>query len=60
MKIAVEITASDHRHQEWKKGEKGYVVGFVRGADDVPYSVVVINLKLVMIPLHDIKVLNLG
>ena len=38
-----------------KEGDKGYVHAYVRGADDVPYAVVVTEDKIDMIPISALK-----
>lgn len=42
---------------DYKKGSKGFVDGYVRGADNVPYAVVVIDSskEFVLVPLHDLE-----
>lgn len=43
---------------EWKKGDVGYVDGYCRGGDDVPYAVVIVRERFVMAPLHGLKFLQ--
>lgn len=45
-------------YNDYFEGETGYIDGYVRGGDDVPYAVVVIGDKLVMAPLRHLKVIQ--
>lgn len=51
-KTLVVTNSNDQRHSDWKKGDKGYVDGYVNGADGTPYAVVIIEFKAVLIPLN--------
>lgn len=50
----VEVLA-DIAQETARKGDTGYVIGFVRGADDSPYAVVRIDEIFSMIPLPYLK-----
>lgn len=39
----------------FKKGEAGYLKGFVRGADDRPYAVVMLGGKFLMVSMYSIE-----
>jgi hypothetical protein len=56
-KTRVRIENDDQRYHEYKKGEEGYIDGYVRGGDDSPYAVVVIDARIVMISLTCLKVI---
>lgn len=53
------LITSDDRYNDYKKGDVGYVHGYIRGGDNVPYVVVIIETKIVMVPFHSIEVLLL-
>lgn len=55
-KTEVVITEDDRQYNEFKIGEFGYIDGYIRGGDNVPYAVVVIDHKLRMIPFTCLKV----
>lgn len=53
------ITKSfDAQHGDWQKGEIGYIDGYVRGGNDIPYAAVVINRRIVLINFHSIDVIS--
>lgn len=52
----VKTKSDDHQHQLWKKGESGFIDGYVRGGNDTPYAVVVIADRIEMIPLNVLEV----
>lgn len=52
MRILVRVTADDQINNDYKKGESGIIDGYVRGADGRPYACVVIDTRIVMIPLN--------
>lgn len=52
MRTIVHTNCKDTRYDDWKKGEKGYIDGYIRGGDNTPLAVVVIKERIVMIPLH--------
>lgn len=56
-KTRVFVTSNDVQHKEYSKGDKGYIDGYVRGGDNVPYAVVVIEKRIVMIPIHSLEVI---
>lgn len=41
-----------------KVGDEGYIDGYVRGADNVPYAVVVFGEQLEICPIFNLKVLR--
>jgi hypothetical protein len=43
MKTKIIFTIDDNRYNDWKKGDKGYIDGYLAN-DGVPY-VVIINLR---------------
>jgi len=62
MRSAVTIESDDNRHGEFKKGDKGFVDGYVRGGNDEPLAVVVketkkdsLEFEFVMVPLNMLK-----
>lgn len=55
MKTNVEITNND-QYGSYKKGEKGYIDGYLRAADERPYAAVVVGKKVVLIQLEFLKV----
>ena len=61
MKTEVTIQNDDHEHKEYKKGDFGYVDGYVRGGNNAPLAVVVLettndrNGIFVLVPLHNLK-----
>jgi|2_EtaG_2_1085320.scaffolds.fasta_scaffold37301_2 sugar lactone lactonase YvrE len=57
MKTKVEIKTDVHQCQ-LKKGEKGYIDGYVRAADNRGYAVVVVGERLDFVPLYSLKVLQ--
>lgn len=54
MKTKVRMLHDDSRYNEWKSGEEGYIDGYVRGGDDVPYAVVVLAGRIVFCTFPDI------
>lgn len=58
MKTKVELKNDDQLHNEYKKGEIGYIDGWVRGADGAPYACVVIGERIVMCKANEIQVLH--
>ncbi len=53
------ITATDDpQYNEWKKGEEGYIDGYVRGGEGRPYAAVVIGDRVVLIMPHVLKVVG--
>ena len=53
MKTEVIITADDQRYNDFKKGDRGYVDGYVRGGNNEPLAVVVrTNGSFVLVPLN--------
>lgn len=54
-KLQVNIIGSPD-HCRLKKGDQGYIDGYVRGGDDRPYAVVVCRHIIEMIPLHALEV----
>lgn len=50
-KTKVKVVAADG-YQKAQKGDVGYIDGYIRGADDIPYAVVVFDDCIEMIYLH--------
>lgn len=57
MKTFVEMTGNC-KYGDYKKGDKGYIDGYMRGADGIPNAVVVIGERVVMCYLIHLKVIN--
>lgn len=53
MKTKVRITCDYGKG--YHKGDVGYVDGYYRGGDDIPYAVVVINKRFILIPIYAIE-----
>lgn len=51
----VEMKNDDQMHNDFKKGEKGYIDGYVRGGNNTPFACVVIEDRIVLCPLHALK-----
>ena len=60
MRTRVEFKHNDAEHKEWTKGDKGYIDGYVRGGNGVPFAAVVIGHDIVLAPLHSLKVTGLN
>lgn len=45
-------------HKDWNTGDVGYIDGYCRGGDDVPYAVVIVKGRIVMAHLEAIRVMN--
>lgn len=62
MKTEIVITHDDQQYKQYKKGDFGYVDGYIRGGDNVPYAVIVLittnerHGTFVMAPLHSFKI----
>ena len=48
----------DSPYDDYKEGDVGYVDGYCRGADDIPYAIVIINDSFCMVPLRSLKFLS--
>ena len=48
----------DSPYKDWNSGDVGYVDGYCRGGDDVPYAVVIVKDRIVMAPLETIRVVE--
>ena len=57
MKTKVSIIR-DVNQSQIKKGENGYIDGYITGGDGRPYAVVVVGLLIELIPIHDLLVLE--
>ena len=55
MDIKVKITG-DSPYNEYKEGDNGFVNGYVRGADDIPYAVVIVNSRFSLVPLSCLRI----
>ena len=40
-----------------EEGDEGYIDGYVRGGDDIPYAVVIVGVNIDLCPLHLLIVL---
>lgn len=40
------------------KGETGFIDGYIRGADDCPYAVVIIGSRIVFLSIRSLEVIN--
>ncbi len=49
---------NDDQYGGFKKGETGYVEGFVRGGNEVPLICIVTGNKIVLADFHEVEVLN--
>jgi len=58
MKTKVELKNDDQRYNEYKKGERGYIDGYVRGADNRPYLCIVIGERIIMCLSNEVKVIG--
>lgn len=58
METLVRMKNDDMRYKEWKEGQTGYVDGYCRGGDDVPYACVVLGEKIVMAPISILEVIK--
>jgi len=57
MKTLIKVT-SDSNQCSIKKGESGYIDGYCRGGDDIPYAIVITTGKKIdMVPIHCLKIL---
>ena len=45
-------------YKDWEPGDLGYVDGYCRGGDDVPYAIVIVKDRIVMAPLETIRVVE--
>ena len=48
----------DSHYKDWNSGDVGYIDGYCRGGDDVPYAVVIVKNRIVMAPLETIRVMT--
>ena len=55
-KTKVEIT-KELFHNQYKKGYRGYIDGYVQASNGVPYAVVVCREKIELVPIHALKVI---
>lgn len=57
----IKFKSDDHEHNLWKKGQQGYIEGYVRGYNNVPCAVVVIESTrdIVLAPITTIKFIEL-
>jgi hypothetical protein len=49
MKTRVIVNQDDPQYNEFKKGEVGYIDGYVRGGEGIPYAAVVIEDRIQLI-----------
>lgn len=45
-------------YKDWNSGDVGYIDGYCRGGDNVPYAVVIVKDRIIMAPLDTIRVMN--
>jgi len=59
MKLKVKILATNHSMKRLSPGDIGYIDGYLRGADDIPYAVVYVQGKgIELIPFYSLEVLH--
>ena len=58
MKTFVKVKNSIRHHEYIKVGATGYISGYVRGGDNSPYAIVVIEKELVMAGIYDLEVIE--
>ena len=58
MKTKVRMKSKDQRYREWEKDETGYIDGYIRGGDEVPYAVVIIDSRIVLVPPNQLIVIK--
>lgn len=51
-KTKVTIICNSPYNGEYKDGDIGYVDGYIRGADNIPYAVVIVGKKFYQVPIH--------
>lgn len=56
-KTRVRTICDDQQNGDWKKNEEGYVDGYVRGCNDVPYVAVVLGKRIVLALTHQLEVI---
>lgn len=56
-KTKVEVIV-DSLYYKFKKGDKGYIDGDTRGANHIPYAVVVCEEKIEFVPIYSLKVID--
>jgi len=52
------IIKKDYYQGIFKKGDNGYIDGYVRGGDNVPLAVVVVHNRIDLVPLHNLIVIT--
>jgi hypothetical protein len=57
MKTKVKII-KEYQHMMFKVGDVGYIDGYVRGADDIPYAVVIVGKKIDYVSSYSLEVLS--
>ena len=58
MKTFVRMKNDDMVHKEWEEGEKGYIDGYCRGSNNVPFACVVLEKRIVMAPINILEVID--
>lgn len=48
----------DSHYRDWNSEDVGYIDGYCRGGDNVPYAVVIVKDRVVMAPLETIRVMT--
>lgn len=57
MKTKVELKG-DVQQSQLKIGDRGYIDGYCRGGNDVPYAAIVVGEVVDLCPLYKLKVIN--
>ncbi len=58
MKTKVILKNDDQQHNEYKKGETGYIDGYTVGGNGAPYVCVVIGSRIIMCKVNEIEVIT--
>ena len=58
METKVITICNDTRYDLFKKGQIGFIDGYIRGGDDRPYAIVVVDKKIDMVPLYNLRILD--
>ena len=51
-------TMYDDRYHDFKKGDVGYIDGYIQGGDSVPYIVVIFKNKLSLVQISGVEVIK--
>lgn len=56
MKTEIIVTLDDNQHKDYKRGDIGYIDGYVQAADNRSYAVVVLSdRKIKLIPTYALE-----